>query len=430
MSMWPVVVHAAVPAASATRGRPEPALQPLQPVPTQTLATKPELFAGVKTRGVALELGSPLPTRAILFGENDDSGLYSPTYGKPLELIHIPKAGGSALEGWGNAHGVRWGQFRSWDQLLPSVSEANFSGGHTWVLPVGASPTPSNRHWMPVNCPQWHIPRRSYVYQGGFDPYGSGRTFCAVRHPFSRATSAYNYFRNNLFLEARNNLFVHGKHFKVGELNQTDPEVCSPKTFNTFLQRTLTDMLPGVRAQAAAWPDVDLNLAKTALSSAKDFDLTLSSDPKVTEGYSETPALVAFDCHFLPQWFYARPFANTKTATSRTSDCDVILKEESLDADFAAMLASSGLHNLTNQTLGQTNTGDDTDIVCPELTVKDLEPATVELLAEVYELDFSEFGYEPTVESVLKLSHSAIKPKQELMLAAARGSLHTGRSWQ
>jgi hypothetical protein len=59
-----------------------------------------------------------------------------------------------------------------------------------------------------------------------------------------------------------------------------------------------------------------------------------------------------------------------------------------------------------------------------------LEPATVELLAEVYELDFSEFGYEPTVESVLKLSHSAIKPKQELMLAAARGSLHTGRSWQ
>eukprot|EP00966_Prymnesium_polylepis_P310598 7176065-Prymnesium_polylepis.1 len=43
--------------------------------------------------------------------------------------------------------------------------------------------------WVPVDCPPWHIPRREYVANRGFDPYAGSYTFCPVRHPFARAVS-------------------------------------------------------------------------------------------------------------------------------------------------------------------------------------------------------------------------------------------------
>ena len=110
--------------------------------------------------------------------KSDATGLWSAQIQQYLELIHIPKAGGSSLEAWGRAHGVQWGVDRDWAKLLPPKGEAVFQGGAYHY---------ANKHWTPTDCPPYHIPRRAYVVEGGFDPYASSYTFCSVRWHLTRS---------------------------------------------------------------------------------------------------------------------------------------------------------------------------------------------------------------------------------------------------
>ena len=145
---------------------------------------------------VALASGSVLPRgKALVAGStkgvetkasNEKTGLWSPVYGQYLDLIHIPKAGGLSLESWSKDNGISWGAHMPWAELLPTKSQATFSSGvvvSASELTNGESGVAGQEgeYWLPTTCPAWHIPRREYVAQGGFDPYAQKRTFCSVR---------------------------------------------------------------------------------------------------------------------------------------------------------------------------------------------------------------------------------------------------------
>ena len=91
-----------------------------------------------------------------------------------------------SIESWGNHHGVKWGAHMPWPALLPTTSQATFSSGtlvSATELENGENGVAgqTGEYWLPITCPAWHIPRREYVVQGGFDPYAEKRTFCSVR---------------------------------------------------------------------------------------------------------------------------------------------------------------------------------------------------------------------------------------------------------
>eukprot|EP00966_Prymnesium_polylepis_P196115 4544995-Prymnesium_polylepis.1 len=166
----------------AAAGRAPALLQQLQ----RAAATTP---GGLPARGAALVNGSVAAEES--FALADSGGLWSPKHGQYLELIHVPKTGGTSIEDWGVDHGFAWGRNRDWASLLPPYGVAGapvFSGGRNQTI-VGAI----SSRWAPAHCQPWHTPRRQYVSQGGFDPYAAKRTVCAVRHPLTRAVSDYIY---------------------------------------------------------------------------------------------------------------------------------------------------------------------------------------------------------------------------------------------
>jgi len=292
-----------------------------------------------------------LPASLTAVAEADASGLYSPTLGRYVELVHIPKTAGTALEAWGTEHGAAWGMRRSWQLLLPNRSEGSFGSGDYFSYHASES-------WVPVDCPPWHIPRREYVAHGGFDPYAGSYTFCPVRHPFARAVSNFKYQIEQL---------VNATQGIASNISFS----CRPDILNSNLQKKMRAMLPAVRAQSAAWP----NLRNTP---------TNSDD-----------SLFSCSCHDVPQWMYFRPLRDA--AGLQTSDCDAIVKQESLSADFASLLTRTGLAGLAGDPIPQVNEA----YQCGQLTVADLDNTTVGLLAEVYALDFSLLNYTPTVQAAL-----------------------------
>ena len=99
-----------------------------------------------------------------------------------IELIHVTKAAGGAIEEWGVRHGFKWGSFH----------------------PVLRYPK-----WLQVKygrrggmMERWHTPPGLLLYgdQRGLgkaaaslsvDPYARAHTFCVVRHPVCRMVSEF-----------------------------------------------------------------------------------------------------------------------------------------------------------------------------------------------------------------------------------------------
>ena len=116
-----------------------------------------------------------------------------------LSLVHIPKTGGSSIELYGKAIGVRWGSRR---EDWPRPSPLCFKAGSDTVTatPVG-------------HGPPWHVPPRVWAAQG-HDPYAGQETFCVVRNPFTRIISEF------VFLQMTNSLESPGEPCSVEALNR------------------------------------------------------------------------------------------------------------------------------------------------------------------------------------------------------------------
>lgn len=100
-----------------------------------------------------------------------------------LELLHIPKTGGSTLEAVAAQHNLSWGACH-WNLKLRNA------GGGT-VLPCPAHPRRSAKHRR-YRTSNWHLPIPLLQY-GLYNPYIDADIFTVVRHPYARLLSQWNH---------------------------------------------------------------------------------------------------------------------------------------------------------------------------------------------------------------------------------------------
>jgi hypothetical protein len=110
----------------------------------------------------------------------------------PLQFLHIPKTGGTAVEEAAALADIPWGYCR-WpkrkgrDRLCRGLRKAD----------------PDFKIRMPV----WHVPRQFLqdVTNTSIvdDPYGTAPMFVIVRNPFERAVSEYYYMRGRLLKKTK-----------------------------------------------------------------------------------------------------------------------------------------------------------------------------------------------------------------------------------
>lgn len=116
--------------------------------------------------------------------EEDNKCALLPEPRKRLELLHIPKTGGSALTS------------------LAALSNITWSSCHWKAETVGTScPPHPKRESEILKTSAWHVPI-SYVdkeipQKGLYSPYDSAAVFAVVRDPYSRLVSQWNFIPSN-----------------------------------------------------------------------------------------------------------------------------------------------------------------------------------------------------------------------------------------
>lgn len=136
-------------------------LWPRAPFPSRKNMSKP--VAKANRTIIPIDHCSPLPNDRL----------------KRLELLHIPKTGGSALEILAAVHNISWGGCH-W---LPAI--ANHSCPLHPERPL---------HWKKekISVSFWHLPLNLFD-DNSFCPYDDAAVFTVVRNPFERLVSQWNY---------------------------------------------------------------------------------------------------------------------------------------------------------------------------------------------------------------------------------------------
>ena len=203
-----------------------------------------------------LELGAALPNSALA-----PEAEMQPAAAKELAFIHIPKTGGTSIEEAGAQVGFSWGQ------------HFNFSATNT------QSSACNSLYHVPPGMLETH-------------PYAAFDTFCAKRHPYTRAISQY------LFYTVATDPGCQGKDPGVdcpGILSR----VCNAAGLNAYIDGVTARIRGGVLAIPGLLGPVDQS--------------------------AETE-----DCHWLPQWMYI--------GDGGTELCKSVLRQENLQADWAVLL--------------------------------------------------------------------------------------------
>ena len=252
-----------------------------------------------------------------------------------LQLVHIPKTGGSTMELVASQHGLKWGMDRG-----------SWPGGD---CPFGCPET-----WQ--HCSPWHTPPAEFVIHGGINPYEGYDTFCVVRHPYSRLISEYT------FMDA----------------------VCSAEGLNDAVHAMHKAINVSVGKIELSFPHMRSNALKIA--SQTQFGTVCSAvDARFHSGEcwrSKTHS----DCHWLPQHLYA-------------TDCNHVLHVESLADDFGKMMRSYGnaidAQEIDDNQCLPLMPCDRPDHC--KLPVSALDDKSLAMLRELYAEDFKQLGYETEV---------------------------------
>merc|ERR1719311_775365 len=257
---------------------------------------------------------------------------------KELDLVHIPKTGGTAIEVWGREQNppIRWGRFRnSWPQ-----------GSCYWGC---------RKTWQP--CSAWHLPPAIFRAQG-YPAYGhASSNMCIVRNPYDRAASQVTWLLRNKALE--------------------DPSVCGPAKLNEHVKTLLNDLRGSMAAVTAAFP----HLAHSDMlrGSAADSECLEGENDKDCQNRVVQPAFRE-DCHWLPQWMYVE------------GECEHVMRTETLADDFHFLLSQVAGMEADLPTYNARNAS-----TCP-IDASMFDGETEALIREVYAKDFELYGYDPALD--------------------------------
>lgn len=254
-----------------------------------------------------------------------------------LQLVHIPKTGGSTLELLAQRYGLAW-------------------GGNRMGWPSGNCPFGCPNTFQP--CSPWHIPPAAFLDHGP-SPYEGYDTFCVVRHPFTRAISEYTFMDAVCTAEGLNDA-VHSV-FKAINKSVVKLKLSFPHMLPHPLKVASRTQFGGVCAA------VD---HRFHCNSAGDFDCG-----------GCWRSTTHSDCHWLPQHLYS-------------SNCTHVLRVESLEEDFSKMMLSYG-NAIASKELENTHVLTDERPDLCRLSVSDLDSKSLAMLRELYAQDFEQHGYEP-----------------------------------
>lgn len=250
------------------------------------------------------------------------------------ELVHIPKTGGSTLEGVAGKQGISWGLCHylsvGW---CPTIQPEP----HYYDFNNYRSTTSVPQWWAPF----WHIPPRYYRMLESSqnqeaqlfpNPYPLSKPlFAVVRNPYTRILSQWYYVTINNF-------------------KKTQEYANNADHMNEFVHKALTEFQKHTDPIA---------------------DMTRENSYWIEDG------------HFIPQYDYIFDLDGKKIVQH-------VLKFESLQDDFNTMMSKYGESSLQ---LG-TEHANKSNISDKKLSANDLTDANLLLIQRIYGKDFAVFGYE------------------------------------
>ena len=251
-----------------------------------------------------------------------------------LQLVHIPKTGGTAIEMWGRTQPspIRLGRFRE-------------------LWPQGRCYWGCRDSWQP--CSAWHLPPAIFRANGAAGYGEASDNMCVVRNPFDRAASQVAWLLRNRAHQ--------------------DPSVCDARALNAHVHKLLNEMKDSLATVEEKFPHLapeDMLLADAKCQAGES-----------NSGCQSRVVQPAFreDCHWLPQWMYVQ------------DTCEHQLRTESLETDFKSLMEGFGL----DAELPHANERNVS--ACP-IDASMLDEESEALIREVYAKDFELYGYPTSIE--------------------------------
>ena len=253
-----------------------------------------------------------------------------------LQLVHIPKTGGSTMELVASRHGLKWGGRRT-----------DWPGGNCAYGCPGSFQA----------CSPWHLPPAAFR-EHGHDPYAGYDTFCVVRHPYSRLISEYTFMDAVCSAEGLNNA-VHAMH----------------KAINTSIGK-LHSTFPHMKSHALK------------VSSQTQFGGVCGAvDARFHNGECWRSPTHS-DCHWLPQHLYAADCDHVLHVESLKDDFGEMMRSYDNAIDPQEVDDNKCLPDMPCERPDKCH-----------LPVSALDSNSLTMLRELYAEDFEKFGYETEVRA-------------------------------